>query len=37
MKAKGFQFDTETHIISPTPETSALYGDMHPSTPIVKL
>ena len=27
----------ETHIISPNPETTALYGEMHPSTPIVIL
>ena len=34
---KGFQFGTETHIIPPNPETTALYGDTHPSTPIVIL
>ena len=45
MKAKGFKslrlkrfsIDTETFIISPNPETTALYGEMHPSTLIVIL
>ena len=37
LRLNGFQFDTETLIISPNPETTALYGDMHSSTPIVIL
>ena len=32
---KGFQFGTETDTIPLNPETTALYGDTHPSTPIV--
>ena len=34
---KGVLNLVETHIISPNPETTVLYGEMHPSTPIVIL
>ena len=34
---KGFHFDAETYNIPLNPETTVLYGDTHPSTPIVIL